>query len=190
MASTAADKKPSFLLPATSYDNNAGVPKSPKSPKITIENPLLKRPQFMLGSTQMVAPNLRTTLRSDCGNHNEARSPLGSLSTNISQTTNKTPGPPPKASLSLMSMSVLPQTEVSWAFPLRDSTFQTDAIESIWRGLTLSVDKRNCSCFRLSSIRISSQCTERRTNDTSTSELTTIAATTIARAKAKKRFTS
>ncbi|CAJ1940485.1 unnamed protein product [Cylindrotheca closterium] len=100
--SSTSDTQPSFLFPAPRHDNSNGVPKSPKSPKIlTIENPLLKRPQFMLGATQMA-----TT-----ANQNQPRSPLASLSVNISQLTTKSPGPPPKASLSLMSMSVSAPTE-------------------------------------------------------------------------------
>lgn len=110
--SSTADTKPAFLFPTASYENSNGVPKSPKSPKVvTIENPLLKRPQFMLGATQMTpATNQHQT-------QNQPRSPLASLSVNRSGMANKTPGPPPKASLSLMSMSV-PATEVSWILSL------------------------------------------------------------------------
>lgn len=98
------DARPSFLFPTARYDGNNGVPKSPKSPKVvTIENPLLKRPQFMLGATQM-ATNQTTTIISEGGNQSQTRSPLASLPVNR-QMTNTTLGPPPKASLSLMHTS-------------------------------------------------------------------------------------
>jgi hypothetical protein len=86
---------PTFLFPAMEKR-----PKSPKSPKPTLENPLLKNPQFLLGSS-FQAPSLIS--------EHPPRSPLMPLNPN-SATAPKTtfhaatPGPPPKASLSLMGM--------------------------------------------------------------------------------------
>jgi hypothetical protein len=103
-ASTMASRisgTPTFLFPAGT--NNQ--PNSPKSPKVTLENPLLKNPQFLLGSSKALtaAPSLFSE-NTDTIMSQQPRTPLFSLSMNHQKHTNRTLGPPPKASLSLMGM--------------------------------------------------------------------------------------
>jgi hypothetical protein len=104
MAST-TNSTPAFLYPATSFDANKQRPKSPKSPKVvTIENPLLKSPQFLLGGGRTAA-NAAPALRPENEQQqSQSRSPLLTVSVNRPKPTQRTPGPPPKASLSLMGM--------------------------------------------------------------------------------------
>eukprot|EP00980_Cylindrotheca_fusiformis_P020757 scaffold7755_cov104-Cylindrotheca_fusiformis.AAC.2 len=108
---------PAFFFPSAGYDATQR-PKSPKSPKVTttIENPLLKSPQFLLGlGSGRTAANAAPALKP--GNEQQqtqARSPLTAVSINRQNRPNqmqRTPGPPPKASLSLMGM--IPAVETS-----------------------------------------------------------------------------
>jgi hypothetical protein len=103
---TSQNPTPTFLF--QSLDNQQ--PKSPKSPKMTLENPLLKNP-FMGGSTNTAAPLLiseqvpRTPLMPMTMNERKKPPQQQQLSFMA------TPGPPPKASLSLMG--TIPSMHVS-----------------------------------------------------------------------------
>lgn len=103
---SAANAAPSFLFPSTGFDANKQRPKSPKSPKVlTIDNPLLKSPQFLFGGGRTAANSAAPSLRPENDQQqSQARSPLLSVSVNRPRPTQRTPGPPPKASLSLMGM--------------------------------------------------------------------------------------
>jgi hypothetical protein len=108
MAST-TNSSSAFLYPATSFDANKQRPKSPKSPKgMTIENPLLKSPQFLFNGGRTAAnaaPALRPEYeQQQSQNQSQSRSPLLPRSVNGPKPAQRTPGPPPKASLSLMGM--------------------------------------------------------------------------------------
>ena len=103
--------KQTSLFPSAGSSNKQ--PKSPKSPKVAIENPLLKNPQFMMAPSLISEPAL---LQSN------NRSPLRSLLSNSQQPKTRmklamTPGPPPKASLSLTGMA--PMTQVSVVYSCR-----------------------------------------------------------------------
>ena len=87
-------------------------PKSPKSPKPTLENPFLKNPHsYMSATAATTAPSLvPEQIRSPLMpmNLNDDRQPKPA---NRSTFVSKTPGPPPKLSLSLMG--TIPSINVS-----------------------------------------------------------------------------
>jgi hypothetical protein len=110
---------PTYLFPSM---ESTKQPKSPKSPKATLENPLLKNPSFLFG-TNAAAPSLVP----------EPKSPLMSSHTNSTNNNNNhrinrpvhaTPGPPPKASMSLGMKLMAPMEQVRDVPCLVDSFYE------------------------------------------------------------------
>ena len=85
------------------WDDNK--PKSPKSPKPTLENPLLKNPQaFMTAAAPSLEPIRSPLMPMNLNDHQKRKKTSSTTTTNNnnrSSMMNKTPGPPPKASYSL-----------------------------------------------------------------------------------------
>jgi hypothetical protein len=109
---------PTFLFPSM---ESTKQPKSPKSPKATLENPLLKNPSFLFG-INAAAPSLVP----------EPKSPLMVSHTNsitannhrINRPVYATPGPPPKASMSLGMKLMAPMEQVREIPCLVDSFYE------------------------------------------------------------------